>query len=45
MSSTAEGSDALQDLRGVLLLVEIDREEGIVLVEVERWLLACAEED
>jgi hypothetical protein len=45
MRSPTEGSKALQDLCRVLLFVQVHREEGIVLVEVERRSLACAEEN
>ena len=34
MGSAAEGAEALEDLRGVLLLKEVDGEEELVLLEV-----------
>jgi hypothetical protein len=44
VGGTAEGAEALQDLGGVLLLVEVDGEEGVVLLEVQGRGLAGAEE-
>lgn len=45
VGSPAEGAEALEDLGRVFLLVEVDGQEGIVLVEVQRRRLARAEED
>lgn len=44
MGGAREGTDALQDLGRVLLLVKIDGEEHVVFLQVERGGLACSEE-
>lgn len=44
MGSAREGTDALQNLGGVLLLVEIDGEEHVVLLKVEGRGLAGPKE-
>ena len=43
MGSSAESTEALQDLGRVFLLVEVDSEEDVMLVEVQRWRLAGSE--
>lgn len=45
MGGSAECPDTLENLGRVLLLVQVDGEEGIVLVEVQGRGLAGAEEE
>jgi hypothetical protein len=41
---SAEGAQTLKNLRRVLLLVEVDGEEGVVLLQVERRGLTGSQE-
>jgi hypothetical protein len=45
VGGSAECSNALEDLGRILLLVQVDGEEGIMLVEVQGRRLAGAEEE
>jgi hypothetical protein len=38
VGGTAKGADALKDLGGILLLVEVDGQEHVVLLQVKRRL-------
>jgi hypothetical protein len=44
VGSTAEGADTLENLSGILLFKQVDGQEHVVLLQIERRRLAGTEE-